>query len=68
MTIAGTLDTPELAAYITGPEYPVWPPIDPPAPSGAPDVLNFTDGVTSGTVVTDTASLSGDSGTDTVVF
>ena len=68
VVIAGTLDTPELASYITGPEYPVWPPIDPPAPSGVPELIDFTGGVTSGAVVTDTTSLAGDSGTDTVIL
>ena len=68
VVIAGTLDTPELASYITGPEYPVWPPIDPPTPSGVPEVIDFTGGVTSGAVVTDTTSLAGDSGTDTVIL
>jgi hypothetical protein len=66
--IRDTKTTDELASYVTGPLYPVWPSIDPPAPSGVPEVLDFTDGVTSGAVVTDTTSLAGDSGTDTVIL
>lgn len=47
--IEATADTAELAAYITGAEYPVWP-ADPYAPQPQPepaDVVNFNSGSTS---------------------
>jgi hypothetical protein len=59
-TIAATADTPELAAYITGTEYPVWP-ADPyaPVPDGDagtadPDgmVLDFNGGSTGAAILT----------------
>jgi hypothetical protein len=46
-TIKSTTTTDELAAYVTGPDYPVWPPVQP-EPSGIP----------SGTVSSDTLSFS----------
>jgi len=48
--ITGTADTDELAAYITGAEYPVWPSDSDSSVSPAPDdgVVFAGDGVTSG--------------------
>lgn len=53
--IAATLDTPELAAYITGAEYPVWP-ADPYAPQPEPvvtfdDTMTFSGGATGAAIL-----------------
>ena len=51
--INATTTTEELAAYITGAEYPVWP-ADPSQPIPAPaadDTISFEGGVTSGQIV-----------------
>lgn len=51
--IAATTTTEELAAYITGADYPVWP-ADPSQPIPAPaadDTISFEGGVTSGQIV-----------------
>jgi len=51
--IAATTTTEELAAYITGADYPVWP-SDPSQPIPAPpvdDTISFEGGVTSGQIV-----------------
>jgi hypothetical protein len=51
--IAATTTTEELAAYITGADYPVWP-ADPSQPVPAPpvdDTISFEGGVTSGQIV-----------------
>lgn len=51
--IAATTTTEELAAYITGADYPVWP-ADPGQPIPAPaadDTISFEGGVTSGQIV-----------------
>jgi len=50
--ICETVDTPELAAYITGADYPVWPndkpnPPVPPEPAVADGVVLFSNGSTS---------------------
>lgn len=49
--IEATMDTPELAAYITSPEYSQWEDPEPILDLGG-DTLDFTGGVTSGYVVT----------------
>jgi hypothetical protein len=48
--IGATLDTPELAAYITGADYPAWPsdPYAPAQPAPTDGVEPVVDGVTSG--------------------
>lgn len=70
--VGATLDTGELAAYITGADYPAWPPnpdqppavVDPVAAGG--DTL-LVDGVTSGTVLSG-STLAGAVGVDTVAL
>lgn len=71
--VGATLDTDELAAYITGADYPAWPPnpdqppaVADPAPVAGGDTL-LVDGVTSGTVLSG-STLAGAVGVDTVVL
>jgi len=71
--VGATLDTGELAAYITGADYPAWPPnpdqppvVVDPAPATGGDTL-LVDGVTSGTVLSG-STLAGAVGVDTVVL
>ncbi len=54
--IAATIDTPELAAYITGPDYSVWPadPYQPQPEAPANDTISFEGGFTSGGIVSST--------------
>lgn len=50
--IEQTTTTEELAAYITGPDYPVWPPQDPAPVVDAPEEpLNFSGGSTSASII-----------------
>lgn len=70
--IAATVDTPELAAYVAGADYPVWPldPSQPSPPAPLEDVVDepiVVDGVTSGAVIGD-SSIVGGSGADTVLL
>lgn len=66
--IQTTADTPELATYITGPDYPVWPDLNPVTPSGITPDDTLIDGVTSGSVITEDTILNGDTGIDTLIL
>jgi hypothetical protein len=60
--IEATVDTPELAAYITSPEYSQWE-VVPPDPDQGGDTLDFNGGTTSGAVIGDAFSSN-----DTITF
>lgn len=63
--IRSTDSTDSLAVYITGPDYPVWPQLNPPVPpSGDPAPDDFISGGSTATG----SYVSGDTGTDTVIF
>lgn len=73
LSIGVTTDTAELAAYITGTEYPTWPanPDQPPIAVDTDSVVSgdtlIVDGVTSGTILSG-STIAGSAGNDTLVF
>jgi hypothetical protein len=73
LSIGETVDTAELAAYITGTEYPTWPanPDQPPIAVDTDSVVSgdtlIVDGVTSGTILSG-STIEGAAGNDTLVF
>lgn len=63
--IRSTDSTDSLVVYITGPDYPVWPQLNPTVPSSgdsAPDNFISEESAATGSYI------SGDTGTDTVIF
>jgi hypothetical protein len=73
LSIGETVDTAELAAYITGTEYPTWPanPDQPPIAVDVDSVVGgdtlIVDGVTSGTILSG-STIAGSAGNDALVF